>query len=97
LVTGPGDILDCLGEAGQTLKAALQPEDEPTQEAHLDQPNLTDTAAKVYQAMTTEPEYVDVLCRQTGMEIGAIQASLMQLRLTGLIEKLPGNQVRRIR
>lgn len=96
LVTGPADILDCLGEAGQTLKAALQPESGQGPSAELfNQPNLTGDAAKVYDAITTEPLFVDVVCQTTGLGVGTIQAALMQLQLTGLIDRLPGNRVKR--
>ena len=96
LVTGAGDILDCLGEAGQTLKAALGPETPQDPSRTLfDQPNLAGDAAKVYAGITTEPLSIDALCQSTGLAVGAIQAALMQLQLTGLVERLPGNSVKR--
>lgn len=96
LVTGPADILDALGEAGQTLKVAMS--DEPTQSGANDlftQPNLTGPSKAVYDAISSEPTDLDSICASTGLEIGAIQANLMQLQLTGLIERLPANRVKR--
>jgi DNA processing protein len=96
LVTGPGDILDCLGEAGQTLKAVLTPEVAAESSSTTDLgSNLSAESRKIYDTISTEPVFVDTLCDATGLDIGAIQSTLMQLQLTGLIERLPSNRVRR--
>jgi predicted Rossmann fold nucleotide-binding protein DprA/Smf involved in DNA uptake len=95
---GPGEILDCLGQAGQTLKAALQPDEGARPAGALfDGPSLSGDAANIYSHLTTEPVYVDALGHATGLAMGAIQAALMQLQLTGLVERLAGNRVRRRR
>lgn len=96
LVTGPADILDALGEAGQTLKSAMSDRPAESGPAELfSQPNLTGTAKTVYEAIAADPTDLDTLCAETGLEVGTIQANLMQLQLTGLIERLPANRVRR--
>jgi DNA processing protein len=49
----------------------------------------------VLAAIGTEPMEIDGLVDATGLPAGQIQAQLMQMQLSGLIERLPGNRVKR--
>ena len=97
LVTSPADVLDCLGDAGQTLKVAL--DESPAEGAEADASsaptNLQGDAARIFNAMTREAVGIDALCSATGLAVASVQAHLMQLQLSGLVERVPGNQVRR--
>jgi len=98
LVTGPADVLDCLGEAGQTLKAALDETDNADAEPDTqDVSNLEGDAARIYQAVPREPISIDGLCAETGLAVATIQSHLMRMQLSGLIDRLPANQVCRKR
>jgi predicted Rossmann fold nucleotide-binding protein DprA/Smf involved in DNA uptake len=98
-VTSPADVLDCLGEAGQTLKVAL---DESAAEgaagdASPAPTNLQGDAARIFNALTKDAVGIDALCSATGLAVASVQAHLMQLQLSGLVDRVPGNQVRRRR
>lgn len=99
LVTSPAEVLDCLGEAGQTLKVAL---DESAADGAADvasptPANLQGDAARIFNALTQDAVGIDALCSATGLAVASVQAHLMQLQLSGLVERVPGNQVRRRR
>lgn len=97
LVTSPADILECLGEAGQTLKAALDesPAEETTADSSPKMHNLSGDIAHIYEKLTVSPMSLDDLCGLTNLPIATLQSHLMQLQLTGLVERLPANRVRR--
>jgi DNA processing protein len=104
LVTGPGEILDTLGEAGRSLKASLGIAAELAGGEERDgaggsggqQMLLPDgEAGRLLAVMTKDAVGVDELCEAAQMTIATVQAHLMQLQLSGLVERLPGNRVRR--
>lgn len=102
LVTSPADILEALGDAGTSLAAALDRAeasgaDEPTAAPSLFDPaaNLTGDARAIYDAIGGEATAIDAVVAASGVDIAAVQSNLMQLQLTGLIERLPGNRVKR--
>ncbi|MBI1375042.1 MAG: DNA-protecting protein DprA [Phycisphaera sp.] len=97
LVTSPGEILDCLGDAGQTLKVALADEavDVATPTSPVDQPNLKPEQRQVYDAITVETASIDDICRRSGLPTHQIITSLTHLQIVGLVERLPGNRVKR--
>ncbi|MEX2672391.1 MAG: DNA-processing protein DprA [Phycisphaeraceae bacterium] len=111
LVTSPADVLDALGEAGQTLKAAMtesrgsdasegtakEKDHAATEKSSSDCENLPTDTRKVLDAIPCEPLSIDEVCRATGLGVPAVQGHLTQLQLTGHIERLPANQVRRRR
>ncbi len=106
LVTNPADILDCLGEAGQTLKGAVESAaksatDSPPsqQQATLPftSPNLTGPAKIILDAITLDPISLDTLCETTGLPIHTLGAHLTQLQISGLVDRLPANHVKRRR
>ena len=103
LVTSPADILDCLGEAGAMLQAATDPAENksataPVAESSLfNTPQLAGPAQQLFAAISLDPITLDTLCETTQLPISTIQAQLMQLQLSGLIDRVPGNRVKRRR
>jgi len=98
LVTNAADILDALGEAGQTLKAAmLETENEHSSDDPTPATNLPAEQKTLFDALDSEPVTMDQLCSRSGLSIAQVQAQLTPLQLAGHIERLPGNRVRRRR
>lgn len=101
LVTNAADILDALGETGQMLRAALpQPEDADTAAGVDDRTlvrtrSLTSQQQALFEAVPRQAESVDQVMRKVKLPAATVQSELMMLQLRGLIERLPGNQVRR--
>jgi DNA processing protein len=54
-------------------------------------------AAKLLDSIGYDPCALDALTARAGMPVEAVAAALLELELSGLIEKLPGNKVQRIR
>ena len=95
LVTSSADVLDALGEAGQTLKAALG-DDGLAADAPTDtRANLPAAQGQLLEVIGRDAVEIDAVCRQVEVEVGQVQSHLMQMQLAGLIERLPGNRVRR--
>ncbi|MAE61225.1 MAG: DNA-protecting protein DprA [Planctomycetaceae bacterium] len=105
LVTNAADILDGLGDAGQSLRAALEPHDNddnddrdiPDASPSIDAAGLTDSQQALLNAIEPDPTPIDALPQRSGLDIAAVQSHLTVLQLTGRIERLPGNRVRRRR
>lgn len=97
LVTSPAEALDALGEAGSMLKTAMKPR-ESDAERPVDAPasmSLSPDQNRIYQAIDATGVTIDSIVHATGLAIGVIQSSLMQMQLVGLLERLPANRVRR--
>lgn len=97
LIDSVDDVMEALGYVGEQLKdhAALA-----TQEASdkVEAPlfdatrfNLKGHEKAVYDALGKEPLHVDQIITDTGLPAGAVNATVMSLRLKGLIRQLPGN------
>ena len=103
LITNVADILDALGETGQALRAAIDEEpapatdDQPSAAADVDTAGLNDQQRAVLDAIGTEATMLDTVCHRSGLDIGVMQSHLTFLQLRGLVERLPGNRVRRRR
>lgn len=99
LVTNPGEVLDCLGEAGQTLKLALAESSESAGEpaAQAPAPSLfaDGPAGAILKAIGSGPITLDQLADAAGLTIAQLQAHLTQLQITGQVQRLPGNRVAR--
>ena len=97
LVTNAAEILDSLGETGQALRAGMSSdapaEDEPN--LTLETAGMTDDQQALLAVIPAEPVEIDVLSRDTGQAVGTIYGQLTVFELRGLIERLPGNRVRR--
>jgi DNA processing protein len=94
LVTGPADVLEELGEAGQKLKASMDGLDSKPQ-LDTGATQLGTEQKTVLEAVGAGPTNIDHLSQSTGLGIPAIQGHLTLLQIYGLIERLPANCVRR--
>lgn len=100
LVTGPADVLDCLGEAGRLLEAAQEGRapgvdgDEADGRAGQDGASvyaleLTETQGKLWEALKS-PRSLDQLTAWTDLPAGTIQADLTMLEVRGSIKREGG-------
>lgn len=101
LIESVEDVMEALGYVGEQLK-------EHTTEAATDaaakaEAPLFETAPltlkghekKVYDSLGTEPLHTDQVIDRTDLAPGTVNATLMTLRLKGLIRQLPGNLFKR--
>lgn len=101
LVTSAADILDCLGETGELLKAGVtvkrDGEDAPRDDLSpsLFEQNLTDSQRKIVEALS-EPLLLDQIAAKTGLAIHVIQADLTMLQIRGVVKR-EGARVMRVR
>lgn len=88
LVTCIADVLDQLGEAGQTLKAAM-PADAQVLPAAPEAVGLSPSQAKVVEALTAGAVLsLDQLRAATEVSVGPLQGDLTMLELRGVIQKV---------
>ncbi len=97
LVTGPGDILDALGPAGHTLKQNLSRVARENQAKDLDPSAATmpEQRQRILSKITNEPISLDDLRHLCGLDAAGLQSELTHLQITGMIERLGANQIRR--
>ncbi|MCE9589296.1 MAG: DNA-processing protein DprA [Planctomycetes bacterium] len=99
LVTSAADVLDVLGEAGQTLKAAVtsRPGETATPAApSLFEQQLTETQRRVTDALA-EPRSIDQVVAATNLPAATVQADLTMLQVRGVVAKQDGRFVIRRR
>lgn len=89
LVRSLEDILDELGEVGQTMRSGTERADKRPVRAALPG-NLSDAEKAVLSAATDEPMTVDEFCAATELSAGQVSAALTMLQLKGLIRQLAG-------
>jgi len=94
LVTGPADVLDALGEAGQMLKAGLSDDKQTNHDPHAKDLGLTDTQRKLVDALSG-PSSLDELVARTDLPIQNIQAELTMLEVRGAVKRQGGLFTRR--
>ncbi|MEI8191643.1 MAG: DNA-processing protein DprA, partial [candidate division NC10 bacterium] len=100
LTTCLEDILDELGEVGDKMRPATGTEarrHEGTEGGSATRPILPLTAAesRVYGVIAYDPVLQDVIIRAAELPPGEVLAAMTSLELKGLIQRLPGNLVRR--
>lgn len=97
LIESVEDVMEALGYIGKQLKehasgAAGQAKEKiETPLFDVSELNLTDYERKIYDCLDNEPLHVDQIIAATNIEPGLINASLISLRLKGLIKQLPGS------
>jgi DNA processing protein len=97
LVESVEDVMETLGYIGEQLKehAALAAGEAVERvETPLFEPgrlNLKGHEKTVYEALGKEPAHTDQLIAETNLPAGTVNASVVSLRLKGLIKQLPGN------
>lgn len=97
LVTNAADVLDALGDAGQTLKAELMDEhddDEASSQVNLFEQNLTDSQRRIVESLQ-QPRGLDDLATVTSLPVPKLQADLTMLQIRGLIGKENGKFARK--
>lgn len=97
LVETVDDIMEALGYIGEQLKdhtALTARQAAEKVEAPLFETtkfNLKGHEQTVYDALGKDPLHIDQLIADTNLPAGAVNASVVSLRLKGLIKQLPGN------
>ncbi len=97
LVTGPEDVLHCLGEAGRMLEVAQENRasiggggfSEEKSSPSFFTVNLTDTQRKLWDALDA-PRSLDQLCAWTKLPVPTIQSDLTMLEIRGSIKREGG-------
>ncbi len=97
LVESVEDVMEALGYVGDQLKEhtalatqeAAKKAETPLFEAS--RVNLKDRERQVYEILGAEPLHSDQIITETRLPAGQVNASLVSLRLKGLIRHLPGN------
>jgi len=57
----------------------------------VSQLNLTDDERKIFDCLNGEPVHIEQVISDTGISAGKVNASLVSLRLKGIVKHLPGN------
>ena len=57
----------------------------------VSQLNLTEIERKIFDCLDSEPVHVEEIISITGLAAGKVNASLVSLRLKGVVKQLPGN------
>jgi len=97
LIDSVEDVMEALGYIGRQLEAhvtnaavkAAEKMEAPLFDAH--QLNLSDDETCIYSFLSKEPTHIEQIIAETDVEPGKTSASLISLRLKGLIKQLPGN------
>jgi len=91
------DVMEALGYIGQQLQEHVSAAaGEAQQEIEcplfdIAKLNLKGTEKTVFDCLDKEPAHIDQLIEKTELNPGSVNASLVSLRLKGLIKQLPGN------
>jgi DNA processing protein len=97
LVESIEDVMEALGYIGDDLKphvsaSAAQAEQKiETPLFDTARLNLTGDETTVHSCLSKEPMHIEEIIAVTNLAVGAVSASLISLRLKGLIKQLPGN------
>ena len=89
--------MEALGQIGEQLQEhvtgaaakAIAKTDEPLFDAS--QLKLSDAERKIYDYLTKEPLHIEQIIAETNLMPGVVNATLISLRLKGLIKQLPGS------
>ncbi|HPC95753.1 MAG TPA: DNA-processing protein DprA [Sedimentisphaerales bacterium] len=101
LIESVEDVMEALGYVGEQLKehtaqaagaAAAKAETPLFETARY---NLKGHEKQVYDSLGSEPLHTDQVIDRTDLSPGTVNATLMSLRLKGLIRQLPGNLFKR--
>lgn len=91
------DVMETLGRIGQGLKDHVGKAAKEAQ-AKMDLPlfdvsrlNLSDDERTVYESLDGEPKHIEEIIALTNLAAGAVNATVISLRLKGLLKQLPGN------
>jgi len=97
LIESVEDIMEALGQIGEQLqehvtdssaKASAKAEKSLFDKGKL---KLSDAEKKIYNYLTKEPSHIEQIIAETNLTPGVVNATLISLRLKGLIKQLPGS------
>jgi DNA processing protein len=97
LVESVDDVLEALGYIGQNLQehvaTSAQAADEKLGTPFFDMAKalLSENEKAIYKFLANEPTHIEEIIARTGLPAGNINASLVSLRLKGLVKHLPGS------
>ncbi len=97
LVESVEDVLEALGYIGQNLQehvaTSAQAADEKLSTPLFDMPAaaLSENEKRIYNCLANEPAHIEEIIARTSLPAGNINASLVSLRLKGLVKHLPGS------
>jgi DNA processing protein len=97
LVESIEDVMEALGYIGDQIKCHVSAAADEAAEK-IDAPlfdvarlALSTDETTIHTCLSKEPMHIEELIATTNMAVGAVSASLISLRLKGLIKQLPGN------
>jgi DNA processing protein len=97
LIESVEDIMEALGQIGEQLhehvsnaaeEAAARAEKSLFDAGKL---KLSDAEKKIYDYLTKEPTHIEQIIAETSLTPGVVNATLISLRLKGLIKQFPGS------
>jgi len=97
LIESVEDVMEALGQIGEQLeehvsnaaaKASARAEKSLFDASQL---KLSDAEKKIYDYLTKEPSHIEQIIADTNLTPGVVNATLISLRLKGLIKQLPGS------
>ncbi|MGB2864865.1 MAG: hypothetical protein WBC05_16175, partial [Sedimentisphaerales bacterium] len=97
LIESVEDVMEALGQIGEQLeehvsnaaaKASVRAEKSLFDASQL---KLSDAEKKIYDYLTKEPSHIEQIIAETNLTPGIVNATLISLRLKGLIKQLPGS------
>jgi DNA processing protein len=97
LIESVEDIMEALGQIGEQLQEHVSNAAEQAvarAEKSLfdkEQLKLSDAEKKIYDYLTKEPLHIEQIIAETNLMPGVVNATLISLRLKGLIKQLPGS------
>lgn len=97
LIESVEDVMEALGYYGEQLKEhagiATKKASEEIEKPLFDieQLNLTNDEKTILSCLDKEPTHIEQIIAQTSLTAGSVNASLISLRLKGLIKQLPGS------
>ncbi len=97
LIESVEDVMEALGYVGEQLKehtaAAAQEATEKVESPLFEAAkfNLKGHEKTVYELLGKEPLHIDQIIADANLPAGVVNASLVSLRLKGIIKQLPGN------
>lgn len=97
LVESVEDVTEALGHIGEQLTehvgiaAANAVERAEKTLFDASQLKLSDTEWKIYDCLNSEPKHAEQIIAETNLPAGVVNATLISMRLKGLIKQLPGS------
>ena len=97
LIESVEDVMEAIGYIGEKLKdhvtsaAQLASDEMEGGLFDIEQLNLSDVEKAIFGCLSNEPLHLEEIIAETGFAAGSINASLISLRLKGLIKQLPGS------